>query len=205
MDLVKLIPMAFVMIAGPQIISAVFLATSRNWLKNSLAYVVGATLSISAVVAAAYYLIKGVSDEGPDNDTLYWIVLGLLIVLAIRTFTGRKESEPPKWMSKFQDATPRFAFILGFLLLGIFPTDIITSVAIGTYLSGHGDPYWHYLGFLGLTLLLLSTPMLLVLAMGERAQEFLPKVRDWMNTNSWIVSEIVIGLFIVITINSLLD
>jgi hypothetical protein len=28
-------------------------------------------------------------------------------------------------------------------------------------------------------------------------------VRDWMNTNSWIVSEIVIGMFIVITVNSL--
>lgn len=203
MDLVKLIPMAFVMIAGPQIISAVFLATSQNWLKNSLAYVLGAALSISAVVAAAYYLLKGVKDQGASDDTLYYIVLGLLVVLAIRTYLGREESEPPKWMNKFQDATPRFAFTLGFLLLGIFPTDIITSVAIGTYLSGHGDPLWHYVGFLGLTLLLLSTPMLLVLAMGKRAKTFLPKVRDWMNANSWIISELVILLFIGITINSI--
>jgi hypothetical protein len=33
----------------------------------------------------------------------------------------------------------------------------------------------------------------------------LPKVRDWMNDNSWVVSELVIGLFIVLTLNNLLD
>jgi hypothetical protein len=39
--------------------------------------------------------------------------------------------------------------------------------------------------------------------LGERGQRLLPKIRDWMNDNSWIVSEIVIGLFIVLTANSL--
>jgi hypothetical protein len=28
-------------------------------------------------------------------------------------------------------------------------------------------------------------------------------VRDWMNDNSWIVSEIVIGLFVLLTLNSI--
>jgi hypothetical protein len=28
-------------------------------------------------------------------------------------------------------------------------------------------------------------------------------VRDWMNDNSWIVSEIVIGLFVLLTRNSI--
>jgi hypothetical protein len=32
----------------------------------------------------------------------------------------------------------------------------------------------------------------------------LPKVRDWMNDNSWVVSELVIGLFIALTLNNLL-
>ena len=71
MDLVKILPMAFVMIAGPQIISAVFLATTENWLKNSVAYVVGAMCSISIVIIAAYYLGKGASDQGTSSDTLY--------------------------------------------------------------------------------------------------------------------------------------
>ena len=54
-----------------------------------------------------------------------------------------------------------------------------------------------------MTLFLLALPSLLVFVLGARAKAFLPKVRDWMNTNSWIVSEIVIALFIGITISSI--
>ena len=106
-------------------------------------------------------------------------------------------------MGKLQDAAPPFSFKLGFLLLGVFPTDILTSVAVGDYLGNHGDAWWHVLPFIGLTLFLVALPMLLILAFGSRAQAFLPKARDWMNANSWIVGEVVIGLFILITLNSL--
>lgn len=203
MDLVKVLPMAFVMIAGPQIISAVFLATTERWRRNSAAYVLGAAASISIVVIAAYHLIDAASGGGGGDDTFYWIVLALLLFLAFNAYRTRKTAEPPKWMGKLQSATPRFSFQLGFLLLGVFPTDIVTSVAVGTFLSAGGDPFWHYLPFLGLTLLFLATPALIVLAMGQRGQRLLPKVRDWMNTNSWVVNEIVIGIFVVLTINNL--
>jgi hypothetical protein len=54
-----------------------------------------------------------------------------------------------------------------------------------------------------LTLLFLALPSLFVLLLGEKAKKLLPEVRDWMNANSWIVSECVIGLFVVITASSL--
>jgi threonine/homoserine/homoserine lactone efflux protein len=202
-NLVKVIPMAFVMIAGPQILSAIFLATTENWRRNSLAYICGAALSISAVVTAAFFIGDGASGGDGPSDTVYYVILGLLVLAAIRTFTGRDESEPPKWMGKLQEATPRMAFTLGFLLLGFFPTDILTSAAVGSFLANEGDPIWHAWIFVAVTLLILALPMLGLLAFGERGQAFLPKARDWMNTHSWIVNEIVIGLFIVITINSL--
>jgi hypothetical protein len=85
----------------------------------------------------------------------------------------------------------------------VFPTDIVTSVTVGARLAGEGDPWWHSLGFIALTLLLLALPMILVLLLGERAQTFLPKVRDWMNANSWIISELVIALFIALTISNI--
>lgn len=46
MTLVKVIPLAVVMIAGPQILSAIFLATSEDWRRNSAAFVGGAAISI---------------------------------------------------------------------------------------------------------------------------------------------------------------
>ena len=131
------------------------------------------------------------------------MLLALLVFLAVNVYRKRNEAEPPKWMGKLQEAKPGFSFKLGFLLLGVFPTDIITSVTVGTKLAREGDPWWHVLGFIAVTLLLLAIPAILVVVMGKRAQTFLPKVREWMNTNSWIVSEIVIALFIGIEINSL--
>jgi hypothetical protein len=203
MDLVKVIPMVFVMIAGPQILSAVFLATTERWRANSLAYCCGAAVSISAVVVAAYYIGDGAAGDSGPSDTVYWVILGLLVVAAIHTYLKREESEPPKWMGKLQEARPRQAFTLGFLLLGFFPTDILTSVAIGAFLGTKDDPVWYGFIFAAITVLVLALPMLTLIVLGERGERFLPKARDWMNDNSWIVNEVVIVFFVLITINSL--
>jgi threonine/homoserine/homoserine lactone efflux protein len=204
MSAVNILPLAIVMIAGPQILSAIFLATSENWKGNSAAYILGAAVSISLVVTAAYLLGEGASDEGASNDTLYVVILVLLVAAALHTFLTRKKAkDPPKWMGRLQTAQPRFSFRLGFLLLGVFPTDILTSLAVGGYLVSQEAPLWNFLPFLGLTLFLLAVPALLIVAMGERAQTFLPRLRDWMDENAWVVNEVVIVFFIALTINNL--
>jgi thiol:disulfide interchange protein len=200
-----ILPMAFVMIAGPQVLSAIFLATSESWKRDSLAYVSGAALSITAVTTIAFFVGDGASSGGASNDSLYVAVLVLLVFAAIHTFLTRKTAEPPKWMGTLQTASPKFSFKLGFLLLGVFPTDILTSFAVASYVVAQGDSWWHLLPFVALTVLLLALPLILLFVFGDRAQAFLPKARDWMNDNSWIINEIVIGLFIVLTINSLAD
>jgi hypothetical protein len=202
-NLVTILPMAFVMIAGPQILSAIFLATSENWRRNSPAYLAGAALSITLIVTIAYLVGRGALKAGASGNTLDIVVLVLLVAAGVHVFLTRKTAEPPKWMGKLQTASPRLSFVLGFLLLGVFPTDILTSWAVGSYLSNHGDPWWHLLPFVLLTLLLLALPTILILLFGRRAQVFLPKVRDWMSSNSWIVSEVVIVFFIAIAVNSL--
>lgn len=203
MNFAKILPLAFVMIAGPQILSAIFLATTENWRRNSAAFIAGAALSITGIVTTAYFVGSGASDAGASHDTLDIVVLVLLVAAAVTKFLTRKQAKPPKWMGKLETATPKFSFRLGMLLLGVFPTDILTAWAAGTYLANHGDPWWHYLPFVGLTLLFIALPAILLLLFGQRGEAFLPKVRDWMNDNSWVVSEIVIALFIVITANSL--
>ena len=206
MDIATVLPLAFVMIAGPQIISAFFFATSESWGRTSFAYVLGAALSITAVVTAAYLLAKGAgndggSDDGSGNDAIDYAIVALLLFAMVYVFRQRGVSEPPKWMGRLQEATPRFTFVLGFLLLGLFPSDLITSFSVGGHLGNHGDPWWQALPFVFLTLLLLALPALLVAALGHRARAFLPKVRDWMSTNSWVVSEVVIVFFILIVLS----
>lgn len=203
MTLAKVIPLAFVMIAGPQILSAIFLATSENWRRNSAAYVAGAAISVTTVVTLAFVLSTGASNQGASGNTLDIIFMVLLVAAGVHTFLTRKTSKPPKWMGKLETAQPKLSFRLGFLLLGVFPTDILTSFAVGGSLSRHGDPWWHVLPFVVVTLLFVALPSLLLVFLGQRGQRLLPKVREWMNDNSWIVSEIVIGLFVVLTANSL--
>jgi hypothetical protein len=201
--ILQILPLAFVMVAGPQILSAIFFATSEQWQRNTAAYILGAALSISIVVSLAFLLGIGASDAGAADDTIYYIILGLLLFAMVHTYRARNTAEPPKWMGKLQTASAGFCLVLGFLLLGVFPSDLITSVSVGSYLSTQGDPWWHYLPFLGLTLLFLALPGLMVLILGKRAQAFLPKARDWMNANSWIVNELVLLLFVGIVISNI--
>jgi len=189
------------MVAGPQLLSAIFLATTEQWRRNSLAYVVGAALSISIVVTLAYLLGGGARQRGASGRLFDGIIVARLLVAMVRTDLGRHESEPPAWMGKRTSATPRFSFRLGFLLLGVFPTDIITAVSVGSFLAAEGRPLTDALGYLALTLLLLALPALTVLAFGARAEAFLPKVRDWMNQNSWVVNEAVLLFFIAIVLS----
>src|SRR6266496_2581987 len=153
------------MIAGPQILSAIFLATSEKWQRNTAAYLGGAGLSITLIVSIAYLASSGAPRKGGSNNVVNILVLVLLLAAMVH--------------------------------------DFLTSLAVGSYLSSHGDPWWQLLPFLLLTLLFLALPALLLLVFGKRGQAFLPKARDWMNTNSWLVSEIVLVFFIAITINSL--
>ncbi|WP_436923894.1 GAP family protein [Halosimplex amylolyticum] len=199
MSFLTILPLAIVMVAGPQLLSAIFLATSRDWRRNSALYVIGAALSISTVVTLTY-LLGGVSvgGGGESNGPLSTVVLVLIVAAMISTFLGREDSEPPKWMGKLESATPRFSFRLGFLLLGVFPTDIITSVAVGSYLVANDLPLVDAAPFVALTLSLLALPSLGVVMLGARAETLLPRVRDWMNDNSWIVNEVVLVFFLVL-------
>jgi len=77
----------------------------------------------------------------------------LLVAAGLHTFLTRKTSKPPKWMGELETAHPKLAFRLGFLLLGVFPTDILTAIAVGGSVAGHNDAWWRVLPFVFLTLL----------------------------------------------------
>ena len=208
MTLAKIVPMAFVMIAGPQIISAVMFATSERARANSIAYVAGALTSTVVGTAICFFVVEALGlDEpgGAGHVGVDWVLAGLLAVLGIRVFLKRKESEPPKWMGRLQTATPAFALKLGLLLFIAMPTDILTMLTVGGYLSTHGESLLSAIPFWLLTGLLVAAPLLVLLALGKRAESVLPGMRDWMNANSWAVSEIVIVFFFVMELKDALS
>jgi threonine/homoserine/homoserine lactone efflux protein len=209
MTLSAVLPLAFVMIAGPQIVSAFFLATSAAWARNSLAYLAGAAVAVTTMVTLAYVVANGVAggdgSDGTAERVIDWIILGLVVFMAAHVFLTRKTSKPPAWMGRLQEARARFAFLLGLALLGVFPTDIMGSLTVGLHVGRHDGAWWQCLPFVGVTLLLLALPALGVVVLGSRADRVLPAVRDWMTTNAWVVSEVVLAFFAVITVNSLVS
>lgn len=126
MSFAEILPLAFVMIAGPQIITSFSLATSERWAVSSLAYVAGAALSVTALVTIGYFVGKGVKGgagsghKGTADLIIDAVVLALILFLIVHVFLTRHTAKPPKWMSKLQTASPKFAFGLGFVLLGVF-------------------------------------------------------------------------------------
>ncbi|WP_121820142.1 GAP family protein [Halostella salina] len=196
MSELRVLPLAVVMVAGPQLLSAVFLATSDRWRANSAAYVLGAAVSITAVVALGYAFGDGAAREGLSGGTLDIVILVVLLVAMANVYRNRAKAEPPAWMGKLTGASPRFSFRLGFLLLGVFPTDILTAVAVGSFLSARGAPLTDAVPFVLATLLLLALPSLVLLAFGERGAAFMPRARGWMEANSWVVNEAVLLFFV---------
>jgi purine-cytosine permease-like protein len=81
-----------------------------------------------------------------------WLVIMLLVALMVRVFARRKNTAPPNWMGRLQTADARLSFRLGLLLFLVMPT----MITVGAYLARHGDPWWHSLPFLLLTLLLVK-------------------------------------------------
>ena len=204
MRFLEVLPMVFVMIAGPQILSAIFLATSDRWRRNSAAFVAGAAVSIPLVVALAYVFSSGVPNQRGSNAIRSAIILVALVLAMIHTYRTRETSKPPRWMGKLETATSRFSFRLGFLLLGFFPTNILTSVAVGSYLAARGASLLEAVPFILCTLLVLALPSLTLVALGERAETALPAARNWMDANSWVVTEVVLLFFVAMTLNNLL-
>ena len=96
MSLLEILPLALVMVAGPQIISAFFLATTLNWARNSAAFLGGAAVSITTVVTIAYLVAWGTkraagpAHAGTADRIIDWVVLALMLFLIVYVYLNRK-------------------------------------------------------------------------------------------------------------------
>src|SRR5512133_2059565 len=191
------LPMAVVMSAGPQIVTATFLATSQGSKRNSLAFLGGVATATTIGVTVFFLLGSGIAGTQKEGkDWLDWVIIGLLVFLLIWVFVKRNETQPPKWMGRLQDANARFAVTIGFLLYILMPTDLVAMATVGAYIARQGEPWWHTLGSVVLTILIAGLPYIVLLAMGKRAESVLPRIREWMNANSWIVNDAVLLFFL---------
>ena len=201
------IPLAITMNAGPQIMSAIIFVTASRPMKLSAYFVTGVVIAVSVGVTVTYTLASvlgnGVSfgdpsDSGSLGNIIQYLLVGLLVVLSIKSYVGRETSEPPRWLGAMQNAGPRTAFLAGLLLLSVFPSDLVVLMTVGINLAQSNSSLLSALPFVAATILIAALPALSYLLFRHRAQRLMPKVRDWMNTNSWLVNIIVYVIFILL-------
>lgn len=204
-----ILPLAIATMVGPQILAAIIFITSRrSAVKVSLAYLAGILFATSTFITAVFVVARllGLSADaaghGPKKlNALEIILVGALIIISIRSYLGRATAKPPKWLAKLEDTPSRGAFKLGLLLIYFMPTDVIVMITVGLHLAGHGSQPSDILAiipFLAIVLAIASAPLLSYIAFRRRAAALMPKVRDWMQANSWLVNIIIYVFFIVL-------
>jgi Sap, sulfolipid-1-addressing protein len=199
-----IVPLALIMVMGPQILTSIFLVTSREPVKNSLAMLIGAALGVCTSILVWYGLVKALHispREGGGPSTADYVVAGLLALLAIHVFRGRGKAKVPKWMTALEEAEPKRAFSLGYLLILLMPTDIIAVIATANYLRDHHMNQVHGWSLVAATVALLAIPLAAYLLLGRRAREAMPGIREWLTGNAWLVNLIVIVYFIYQTLH----
>jgi len=206
------LPMAFVMVAGPQIVTAILLATSVRPRRDSAFFLLGSAAATTIGLTAAYGLTglirEGAWRSGRDLRLEHAIdvaIVVLLIFLGVKGFRDRTRTQPPRWMARLETAAPAFALRIGFLLFLLMPGNLVSMATVGAYLSRHDVAWWHCLIVAAFTVALAGIPLLVLMLLGERAKTRLPTIRDWMTRNSWIVSEVVIAFFLLMTLKGLLE
>jgi threonine/homoserine/homoserine lactone efflux protein len=200
-----ILPLAITMMAGPQIMSAIIFVTASKPVKLSAAFLAG--VAIAATVGVTIFLAIGnnfslgdPSDNGSTGHIIQYVLVGLLVLLAIKNYVRRETVEPPKWLGTLQNAEPATAFKTGLLLISLMPSDLIIMMTVGTNLAQNNASFLAALPFLAATVLVAALPVLFFVVFHRRAQQFMPKVRDWMNSNSWLVNIIVCGVFIALIV-----
>jgi hypothetical protein len=195
----QILPLALIMVMGPQILTSIFLVTSREPVKNSIAMLIGVVLAACISLAIWFGIVKAVGidpKEGGGPTTADWIVAGLLALAAIHTFLGRGTASVPKWMTALQEAEPKRAFTLAFLLILLMPTDIVAVISTANWLHDNDKDLLHGWPLIAATTLLMALPVLAYLLLGHRARDAMPRIRDWLTTNAWLVNIVVIVYFI---------
>jgi len=201
------LPLAITMNAGPQIMSALIFVTASKPLRLSAYYLAGVVIAVTAGVTITFSLASVLggsvslgdpSDSGSVGNIIQYLLIGLLVIASIRSYLTRATSEPPRWLGAMQNAKPRTAFLAGLMLLSIFPSDLVVLITVGVNLAQHDSGLVSALPFVAATILIAALPALAYLLFRRRAQRVMPKVRDWMNANSWLVNIIVYVIFILL-------
>ena len=200
-----------VAISPVPIIAVILMLFSARAKVNGPMFLVGWVVAL-AVVSFAVYFASDASDPSTSSgasDAISWgkVVLGtLLLVLALRSWRNRpapgEQPDMPKWMGGIDDVAPGKALVLGLLLAGVNPKNLILTVGAAASLAQLGletaDAVVSLIVFVVVGSLTIALPVVYYLVGGDRAHATLENLKAWLTVHNNAVMSV---LFLVFGVN----
>jgi hypothetical protein len=185
------------------IIAVVLMLTTPRARANGPAFVLGWLLGLG-VVGAIVLAVAGPANASSSGAPATWvswlkIILGAgLLLIAVRQFRGRPHGEDqapmPKWMGAIENFKPAAALGAGALLAGANPKNLLLAVAGAAAIAQTGisgaQQAIAYLIFAVIATIGVGTPVVIYFAMGERSQELLGKLKNWMGQHNAVIMSV---------------
>ena len=190
-----LIPLALVVAVSPlSLIPAVLVLHAPRPRPAGLAFLGGWVFGLTAqtvlFVAGSGALGDMHKSSPPTWASWLRVVLGSALILfgIYRWFTRHSHTESPAWMRSFSTMEPRRAAITG-LVLTVIRVEVLlmclaAGLAIGTNHLDHVDKLIAGVFFVALSASTVAVPILAYVAAGHRLDDFLEKLKDWMEKNN---------------------
>ncbi|MFB6679870.1 GAP family protein [Streptomyces sp. NPDC056390] len=201
------LPAALAVALSPfPLIGIVLILAGRHGRRNGLLFTVGWIAGLGIAATFVVFVFGGADDpESPSSAIADWgrVLAGLaLIVLGVRTWWQRpgvgSETETPRWMTSLDDVSALRALVLGALLSGANPKNLVLTASAATSIvetgAHDGDLTVAVTVFVLVGSCTVLGAVLIHLLGGQRAASFLDSVRQFMITNSAVITSVVLVL-----------
>lgn len=186
-----------VMVSPLPIVAVVLMLLSNNARANAFAFVLTWLVAIALLTGIVAFLAgaaTGTDEAPPVWVSVVKIVLGaLLLLLSVRNWRSRpdegQEPPAPKWMAALDGFTPVKSAGLSVLLADVNPKNLLLVVSGGTAIAAGAAgstsaKVTATIVFAVVASLGVAAPVVIYLALGDRAGPVLENLRTWLVHNN---------------------
>ena len=189
---VELLPLAIVCALSPWAIVAVILMLASDRPSNSVAWLVGWTLSTLAIGVLIVVFLGGYDFSRSSTPTtvacVVQVVLGVLLLLAAGRFWARRPAgtgklpEEPGWMTRIGKMSPVFAFLIGAFWIN---TTIVIAARVDTLRAelSNGASMVVFAVFTLITVSVQGGLILCAYVLPKHSAIGLRRIREWIARN----------------------
>ena len=197
-----------VAISPVPIIAVILMLFSARARVNGPLFLLGWVVALAVVGGVAYVLVDqgDVATSSGASDTVAWgkIVFGVLfLLLAVRQWRSKPEPgvepEMPKWMAGIDSFSPVKALVLGFLLAGVNPKNLLLTLGAAASLAQLGlstsDAVVSLIVFVVVASLTIAGPVVYHLVGGAKAKAELDSLKGWLALHNAAVMAVLFVVF----------